>query len=1409
MNKKILFFSLLILATIGVVFKSISSKDTEIDKLREQHSEFLRNHPFQKTGKLPKKERKAQGLPPNAYFEQKYLSEINPATGKTDKENVFNLQKKLRNQRAGQKVPGDATNTWVERGPDNVGGRTRALLFDPNDTTNETVFAGGVSGGLWKNTKISDANSKWVQIGIPENLAVSCIVADPNDPKTIYVGTGESYVNGDINGNGLWKSTDGGNSWSNIFGGVTGSTTLDTNSKLTINSPAGIAQDYIAVLSTNFGGDITTPITNDLVLVNDGSGDSNDGCQALTNAADLNGKIAVVKRGDCSFTIKTKSAQDAGAIAIIVVNNVGTNPINMSGTDSSITIPAVMVSKEHGDSIITALSSGNVNGTLTKTNNNASNATVSPGIQHINDIVIRNNSGVSEVYLAVGESGYTGGVSIGGDSFGVYKSVDGTNFTKLNIPKTAAGKEYEPNDLEIASDNSIYMSTNRSYIFNDGGGTIFKSTDGTTFSLVYTVFNGVRTEIAVSPTNANTVYVLGQTSDSSNPVKIYKTTDNFANVSELALPNDADTGISSTDFTRGQAFYDLLLRVDPTNEDILYVGGIDLFKSINGGTSWTQLSHWYGGFGFQNVHADQHGLAFASSSRMVFGNDGGVYFSNNSGTDIDARNNNYNTLQFYTVGVAPTTAFAGKEYFLAGAQDNGTQIMRDATPGINSSERTQGGDGAASFFDTDGTDQYYIANYVYNQRINLYDINLNSKTINNESTRNGDFINQEDLDSNLNILYSNYSNGGNYIIRRYADLLKTTIVKEDLTNSLMDNAPSAFKVSPHTTSSTKLYVGLKNGKLLKIENANTGSQTWTEITGSNFVGSVSDIEFGKSENEIFVTMHNYGVKSIWYSKDGGTNWLNKEGDLPDLPVKSILQNPLSVNEVIIGTVLGVWKTSNFDDASPTWVQSYSGMSYVPVLDLDLRDDNTVFAATYGRGIFSGKFISDPNGDDDGDGILNGVDNCPTVSNADQKDTDGNGVGDVCQDTDSDGILDINDNCPTVVNADQKDTDGNGVGDACQDTDGDGVMDNVDNCITVKNPDQKDTDGNGVGDACQDTDGDGILDINDNCPTVSNADQKDTDGNGVGDVCQDTDGDGIIDSIDNCLSVSNADQKDTDGNGVGDACQDTDGDGVMDDSDNCINTKNADQKDTNGNGSGDVCDTSYGSQKNITIETVSETCVDQNDGKITVTVKEVYVAYKVTITGGKTETKEIAVGETTVTFDSLDPADYVVCIEVTDRSYKQCFEIKIAESNPVSLRVAKNEQSRDYTFSVNSGTAPYNVYLNGNLIDTFNNSTFNVKVEQRGVLEVKTAKSCEGVFKTMIDNTFLKKNPVSDVIELLMPLESPLNVKVIVFDVTGKVVLEDNIERQGNELSIPFNNFKSGIYILKIGTDNTNTFKILK
>ncbi len=943
---------------------------SEIDLLRKKHENFLANSPFKKSMQLSKSERKSHGLPPNKYYEQEWELSIDPSTGKTNPINIAILRKRLADERAADlasgRTPGDASdNSWIERGPTNVGGRVRAVMFDPNDLTNETVFAGGVSGGLWKNTNISNSNSTWTRVGIPENLSVSSISVDPTNSSVFYVGTGESYVGGDVNGDGVWKSTNAGVTWTNIFGGITGPTTFESASSVTVNSPVGIAGDYACYPTNpaNFGTSVTVPITQNIVLIQDGTAPASDGCETITNAAALNGKIALIRRGSCAFVDKVQAAQNAGAVGAIVMNNVDGTPVPMGGTSTTITIPSVMISKADGDILEAALGSGTVNGTLNPTVVGGFTGNLVPGQQHINDIKVRNNGGTSEIYVAAGDSFYGSANAttyLGGPAYGLYKSVNGgSTWTEVNLPLTAAGNKHCPNDIEIGSDNKIWLSTTSSVVYGDGGGIVFSSTDGVTFTQKYAVTDGDRTQIAVSKQTADKVYVLAEV---PSGVAFYRTNNGFGTTTTLALPNDIDSGITAADFTRGQAFYDLMLEVDPNNDQTAYTGGIDLFKTTNGGTAWTQISHWYG-LTYDDVHADQHGMAFAngSSTRMVFGNDGGVYYSNDSGATITSRVKGLNITQFYSVGVAPTGATGGNlsgDYFAAGAQDNGTQYFAGVGAGANTSVESQGGDGAFTMFDQ-GADKYYISNYVYNGSIYYRPTAGATRLINSESGSNGAFIAPMVLDSNKDILYSDYSTTTPaYQIRRYTNLKSGTVGKTILTDALLTSPPTAFAVSPYTTATTTLLVGTRLGKLLRVTKANaTLGMAWADITGPSFVGSISDVEYGQSENDIFVTMHNYNVVNIWYTADGGTTWQNKEGNFPDIPVKAILQNPLRLDEVIIGTELGVWYTNNFSSASPTWNQSYNGMSNVKVVDLDLRNDNTVFAATYGRGIFSGTFTS--------------------------------------------------------------------------------------------------------------------------------------------------------------------------------------------------------------------------------------------------------------------------------------------------------------------------------------------------------------------------------------------------------------------------------------------------------------------
>lgn len=183
---------------------------------------------------------------------------------------------------------------------------------------------------------------------------------------------------------------------------------------------------------------------------------------------------------------------------------------------------------------------------------------------------------------------------------------------------------------------------------------------------------------------------------------------------------------------------------------------------------------------------------------------------------------------------------------------------------------------------------------------------------------------------------------------------------------------------------------------------------------------------------------------------------------------------------------------------------------IPICQRAWQNNNTLNINSNGSGCSSILEIqqtcpSPP--DQDGDGIIDLVDNCIAIPNQNQLDNDGDGIGNVCDpdyDEDNDGIVNVIDNCDLVSNPNQADINNDGEGDACDfnsDYDMDGVVDANDNCIAIPNAMQEDASNNGIGDACEDTDFDGILDISDNCIFTYNPGQADIDNDGIGDICE--------------------------------------------------------------------------------------------------------------------------------------------------------------------------------------------------------------------------------------------------------------------------------------------------------------------
>jgi len=530
---------------------------------------------------------------------------------------------------------------------------------------------------------------------------------------------------------------------------------------------------------------------------------------------------------------------------------------------------------------------------------------------------------------------------------GIRRSADGgTTWTKVlgaGLGITGANSNFSW-DVEIAANGDIFGAID---------GSIHKSTNaGVTFGAAQTLpIAAVRIELACAPSDANYAYAVIENGSVVNG--IIRTTNGGTTWTSRTEPADADPGVGATDFSRGQAWYDLSLAVDPNNRDRLFTGGIDLFVSSDGAGTWTQVSHWYGGFGFQYVHADQHNAIFkpGSSSEMYFTNDGGVYRSTNANTatpTITDKGTNYITAQFYACAMHPT---AQTSYFLAGAQDNGSHQF--SSEGVQNTIQVTGGDGAFCHIDQDQP-QFQFTSYVYNDYFRSVDGGATWTNITHSGSA-GQFINPTDYDDVNNRLYA-CRNANQYV--RW-DNPQTGSTFTQVAVAGFGGQVSTIKVSPNTAN--RVFFGIDNGDVFRVDNAHTGAPTATNISTGLPAAYLSCIEVETgNDNHLLAMYSNYGVNSIWESTNGGTSWTSVEGNLPDMPVRWALFNPSNSDQAIIATELGVWSTDNLNGASTVWGASNTGLANVRVDMLQLRQsDKLVIAATHGRGLFSSDIFTTP------------------------------------------------------------------------------------------------------------------------------------------------------------------------------------------------------------------------------------------------------------------------------------------------------------------------------------------------------------------------------------------------------------------------------------------------------------------
>lgn len=593
---------------------------------------------------------------------------------------------------------------------------------------------------------------------------------------------------------------------------------------------------------------------------------------------------------------------------------------------------------------------------------------------YITDIIIRNENDTSVIYAGVVSGVYKGADHLASPSDGLYMSKDGGESWEQVLPNIA-GKSmpYSISDIELVPSGRIYVGTYRN-IDGYGGGTILWSDNGTDWT-IYEEYKHViensgdplveipgRVMLASTSASKNSIYaVVAAGGFTRENFIFYKGKYIIRSDDDGSTWHEVNPPISDGNWST-LAWHALAISVDPNNANTIYVGGLDLHKTTDGGNSWRKLSSWfnfgryYDSLDHPYVHADQHKIVFqnGSSDSIFFCTDGGVFSSINGSEDsltFTEKNQGFNSLQFYTCAVHPE---AGKPYYVAGAQDNGTLISYDKALNVQN-DMISFGDGAFCFFDDDSpefliTSVYYNMYFVNKVKSGRYELN---QLINNVSGT-GIFINPADYNSSTNTIIANANTffgelTDNLVrVKNALDLNYTCELIEANTGS---NVPFS-SVKFVTGDNNKVLLGTQSGRLYQLDNIN--SQPISDEIGSNEfpTANISCIEVGLNNNEILVTFSNYGVASVWYTNDGGTNWKNAEGNLPDMPVRWAIIHQSYPEQVYLATELGVWTCANISADNVVWEQLKNGFPNVRVDMLRLRrSDNMLLAATHGRGMF--------------------------------------------------------------------------------------------------------------------------------------------------------------------------------------------------------------------------------------------------------------------------------------------------------------------------------------------------------------------------------------------------------------------------------------------------------------------------
>lgn len=497
---------------------------------------------------------------------------------------------------------------------------------------------------------------------------------------------------------------------------------------------------------------------------------------------------------------------------------------------------------------------------------------------------------------------------------GVFKTTDaGVTWSNQNSSGFSNGTAgFNITDIKInpSNPNTIYaVSANRFYRSLDGGESFNVVTSGLPFS------NISRYVIDVTSANPNVVYILASDNGYSF-LGLYKSSNSGASFTTVA--NQASVGDI---FESTQTWFDMAMAVSDTNENEVYTGVLNIWKTSDGGNTFTKLNNWSSPFSSTYTHADIHYLRFFDGE-LFAGTDGGFYKSDNAGTSFTDLTAGMQISQFYRIAVSKQTSTK----MVGGLQDNGGHAYSNGQW-----KNYYGADGMETVIDPNNSNNYY--GFIQGGGGLYYSTNAGSNltgAIGAPTGENGNWITPLAM-SNNGELFAGYSS-----------LYK--LVGSDWSAVSSSFGTNIDVLEIDEINPDNIYVAT-NSILRKSTNNGVAFSTI-----NTFSSNITSIEVNNTDNSIVYVTTSGPLGEVFKSTDGGNNFTSITSGLPAVTKNIIKHQALhSKNPLFLGTSLGVYR---YDDDTLTWQLFNNSLPNVSVRDLEINlNDNNITAATYGRGIW--------------------------------------------------------------------------------------------------------------------------------------------------------------------------------------------------------------------------------------------------------------------------------------------------------------------------------------------------------------------------------------------------------------------------------------------------------------------------